>query len=250
MDNDLVWVKPVEINTVQDYVMAQYVPDVDDSHYRAWGYEQWLIKKFKHDFGSICLLERGKFNKYLLSKHLQDHEDWNDALKGKSLVRTPRIIRRFLMTTVWQDSIGIVFADYGDSLLVLFPFGNHLFGPIFEEFPVDSLIRLDQTFTTTDDLHAMQPTYRVDSGTACEDRFIQYACGYVRYGESFDGGDQVFYVSKAYSNSMGYSDYSLYLIPAIPKKKGKGYKKGSKYDVIKIYGLGDRELEMIRTIPS
>lgn len=255
---DVKWTMPTEINSVEDYVMAKCVPDPEDSHYKAWGYEQWLIKNFKQNFRSLCILFKADFQRYLFTKTIGDVNNVVDALVGKRLCRAKRIIRPFFRSTIRQDSLGVVLAESKNDALVLFPYGNNLFGPTFDSFDYDTVELLDDTFNDIESFNAMLPQDRVASGGDCEGRFIKYPAGRLDWDScrsmgldwctEFDGGEEVFYVDNSYSGSIGYSDYSLNLIPAVPKKNGKGFKKGNKKDTIRISGLSDSELHRIRIV--
>jgi hypothetical protein len=253
MDEIKTWTKPATIASVEDFVMTRYAPSEGDTFYQQWGYEQWLIRTQKQNFKSLCILSEADYQKYHLAQFLQGFDSMEAALKGRPLVRATHIIKRFLQTSVAVGHLGVAFAESDTKVLVLFLRGNMLFAPIFDWIDRDQIEMTALFFENAQQIEELEDHTTVTSGYDLPERYITGLSG---RQSDWDKGpkvdpEAVYYVVSQYSGSIGYDNYSVYAVPAIPRKDGKGWKKGAipKRDFqVHVYAIGTAELERIRIV--
>lgn len=204
---------PADMMTIEEFVQLKYpAPNEDDpdhKFFQSWGYEQYLIKCYKYNLEQLCVLERVSYNQYCLGIMLDRANEGTllDPFKGVPLVRARGILSGFLMQSVPKGAVGVLLwkEDNGDPFC-LFPGRPGGFSSLMRAFDAEDLERLDNVFTTEQDVIAMQPTDRVAYIHQLKNRIVDIPeLGTV-------------YVTQTWGGNFAGTYYTIQYVPAIPGK--------------------------------
>jgi len=214
--------------SLEQYVKSKYPEpkegDTDHAFFQSWGYEQYLIKRYKYNLEQLCVLERASYNQYRLGDMLDraGKDDPLDAIKGLSLVRAKGILGGFLMQSVPKDTIGVLlWKEENGDLFCLFPGRSGVFHALLRSFRTDEIEILDQVFTSEEDVLSLQPTDRVAYVAHLKNRCVEIP----------DLG--TVYVTQTWGGDYAGTYYTIQHVPAVPgksvtwKRKPKAEKKRS-----------------------
>jgi hypothetical protein len=231
----------MEINNIDDFIRLTYPEpnklDPDYIFFETWGYEQFLIKKYKYDLNGLRILALPDYNKYRMIKMLGKSESIIDALKGLKIVRSKKILRRFLLQSVSKDFPGILLWEENNQYFCMFPSIGGCFGQLIGlftggSFPDDEIKVTDDVFVNEDILINMIDKSRLHS----EFQMENHVCCLPDYGNVF--------VAKTWSNGYGYIDFSMDYAPANYDEKAKKwiYLKGKK-NLIRVWRVDYKNIE-------
>ena len=231
---------PADVMTIEQFIRSKYPEpkedDPDFHFYQSWGYEQYLIKRYKHNLEQLFILERESYDQYRLGAMLDltGKDNPLDALRGMSLVRAKGILGGFLMQSVAKGTIGVLlWEEENGDLFCLFPGRAGAFPALLRAFSPDDLDLLDQVFTTEEDVLSLQPTDRVSYVAHLKDRYVAIP----------DIGEV--YVTQTWGGDYAGTYYTIQYVPAIPgkgvawKRKPKAEKKSI---TIRRYQLEDARI--------
>lgn len=231
---------PADVMTIEQFVQYKYpeprIGDPDRFFYDSWGYEQYLIKHYKHNLEQLFILERASYDQYRLGAmwDLADVEDPLDGIKGLPLVRAKGILGGFLMQSVPKGTVGVLFwKEENGDLFCLFPGRSGVFHALLRAFRSEEIEQLGHVFTTEEDVLSLQPTDRVAYVAHLENRYVEIP----------DLG--TVYVTRTWGGDYAGTYYTIQCVPAVPgksvawKRKPKAEKKKI---TIRRYQLEDAQI--------
>ena len=205
------------VNNIDDFIKTVYpVPTLDDGSrhfYDAWGYEQWLIRTHGHDLEQLRILLVDDYNKYRFAKYFDGvlNGEYLTKLVGLPLVRTKKIIRKFLSGGVSKGDWGIlIFRDDSENLFCYFPRNT-----VISTFNSADIEITDENFTTEEAL-----IEKINSSSPHIWTVYQLKGQYIK----IPGHNDVYYIYGVWTHGVSSRDATLKIRVAVPKKNGKGYK--------------------------
>ena len=115
--------------TFNEWLEAKYPPPTEDepgyAFYRAWGYDQVLIKATGKDMEQLAILLRPQYMAYVMAVFLDGRMAQGaagaDIFVGLPLVRTLRALYQFPFTSVARGFVGVRVSTVGNADLVCIP---------------------------------------------------------------------------------------------------------------------------------
>lgn len=190
--------------SVDDYVKQAFPEPKEDSKdypfFKQWGYEQWLIKTRQQDFDGLKILLREDYENYCLHKLLFESMPSDELLKvselakdinkeedtdkrksliseqnaiilkrfvGNPLVKSRKIIRKFLGGAVPKDTYGLAlyYNEGADKIFAIFPPTSPM-GRLNTEFGDADIELTDKVFENIEQLYTMVPNKLVSMAMA------------------------------------------------------------------------------------
>lgn len=225
-----------DIKNIDDFIHFVYPePKENDKNYvffKAWGYEDYLIKTQSHDLDQLRVLLSADYNEFKLSQLLKSNNP-EEALRGCELVKAKKILHGFLTKSAAKGWHGICLEKNNDGYFCVFPgIQSSLFKPLIRTFNNDEVEITDLEFTTEKDLFDLcdpfSPTSNYDLN--------KHVCKLPEYG--------IVYVFKTWSNDCYHGSFAMDYIPAtFNEKKNKYIFSKNKKNILHAYHVDYSNVE-------
>jgi len=231
--------REMNINNIDDFIKfthpAPKEGDPDYNFYKQWGYEYHLIRKYKYDLEGLRVLMRGDYNMYKLAMLIEDYEVLEKAFIGKPIIKTKKIVHRFLKHSLPKGFLGIL-VDDADGLFCIFP-NNSWMGQMVDVFSEEEIEITDQIFSTEKELIDQIDNSKVACYTDLKERVVYMP----EYGNV--------YVATARGNDCYHGSFGMeYSSATLNEKSGKWKYLKSKKDLTRVYSIDYNKLEDVRIL--
>ncbi len=201
----------MNINSIDDYIKIVY-PDPDETDpdygfFKAWGHEQYLIKKLKHNYEQLRILLANDYNMFRLAKFLKG-DNIEESLKNKKLVKAKKILTGFLMTSVGKGWYGILLWEENGGYFCVFPKHTNVFPNLMRLFNLDEIEITEDVFTTEQVLFS-----KIDEDSFCYPYQLQNHICYI----PAIGNVYIKIANSGYANS----EVMIQCVKAEQNEKGK-----------------------------